>query len=267
MLQYRWNEQSSRCKIGCDGCPFFSGAPSPDKARRCARHEEFMPKPIDETEERTMLYYLPGCTTNRNHKQAGRKLLDYMRARGAKIAKCCKLDVDYYRDGDVAVQTCTQCGLILQERRPGLRVVSIYEFLADNPGFPFPDLRGKRLTVQDCFRTREDAPLQDAVRQCLKNMKAEIVEAKENRGDTKFCGVWLNSPIDKQCAALAPKTFAALEPFRKLLSPEEQKAAMTEWNKQYETEEVVVYCNGCEKGLRLGGGKPVHLIELLAAGL
>ena len=214
-----------------------------------------------------MLYYLPGCTTNRNHKQAGRKLLNYMRSQGAKIAKCCKLDVDYYRDGDVVVQTCTQCGLILRERRPNLRVVSIYEFLVGHPGFPFPDFRGKQFTLQDCFRTRQDVPLQDAVRQGLRKMNVDLVEAKENRSDTKFCGVWLNNPADKQCASLAPKTFGALEPYRKLLPPEEQKAAMTEWVKQYATEEVVVYCNGCENGLRLGGGKPVHLIELLSSGL
>ena len=33
------------------------------------------------------------------------------------------------------------------------------------------------------------------------------------------------------------------------------------------TEEVAVYCNGCERGILLGGGKPVHMIELLASGL
>ncbi len=214
-----------------------------------------------------MLYYLPGCSTNRNHKKAGRKLLEYMRAQGAKISKCCKLDVDYYQDGDVAVQTCTQCGLILKERRPGLRVISIYEYLVQNPGFPFPDFHGKKFTLQDCIRTRRDAPLLDAVRQALQKMNVEIVETKENRADTKFCGVWLNNPADRKCAALAPKTFEALEPYRKLLSPEEQKAAMAEQVGQYETEEVVVYCNGCENGLRLGGGKPVHLVELLASGL
>ena len=214
-----------------------------------------------------MLYYLPGCSTNRNHKKAGRKLLDYMRSQGAKIAKCCKLDVDYYQDGDVVVQTCTQCGLILKERCPGLRVISIYEFLIHNPGFPFPDFQGKRITLQDCFRTRQDESLQDAIRQGLKKMNVKVVETKENRANTKFCGVWLNNPADKQCAALAPKTFEALTPYRKLLSPEEQRTAMMELVKQYETEEVVVYCNGCENGLRLGGGKPVHLIELLTSEL
>jgi hypothetical protein len=30
---------------------------------------------------------------------------------------------------------------------------------------------------------------------------------------------------------------------------------------------VIVYCNGCEKGIKAGGGKPVHIVELLAEGL
>ena len=28
--------------------------------------------------------------------------------------------------------------------------------------------------------------------------------------------------------------------------------------------DVLVYCNGCERGIKMGGGKPMHIVELLA---
>lgn len=213
-----------------------------------------------------MLYYLPGCGTNRNHTAAGRKMVDYMKSRGAKLAKCCKLDVDYYRPGDTVVQNCTQCSFMLRERCPQITVTSLYEFVLGDPGFRWADLGGRRMTLQDCFRMRGDAAFHDAVRQCLRRLRVSVVETEENRADAKFCGVWLNEPADPRCAAVAPKSFKALEAYRHILSEEEKKAAMRAWVSRYTTEDTVVYCNGCEKGLRLGGGKPTHLLELLAAG-
>ena len=59
-------------------------------------------------------------------------------------------------------------------------------------------------------------------------------------------------------------TFAKLEEQRELLSPEAQKEKMEARVKLYTTEKVAVYCNGCEKGLLIGGIRPVHLIELIA---
>lgn len=33
---------------------------------------------------------------------------------------------------------------------------------------------------------------------------------------------------------------------------------------QYETEQMAIYCNGCEKGSKDGGGHPIHMIELIS---
>lgn len=189
---------------------------------------------------------------------------EYMKEQGAKIAPCCKFDVGYLNDGDIVVQNCTQCDFILKERCPQIVVTSLYEFVLRDPKFCWGDLNGKRITVQDCFRTRDDAGLQEAVRRCLRNMNAEVIEAEENHEETGYCGIWLNNPAAPDCAAVAPKTFERLEEYRVLLSPEDQKSKMENWVTQYTTEKVAVYCNGCEKGLRLGGLDPYHMIELLA---
>ena len=52
-----------------------------------------------------------------------------------------------------------------------------------------------------------------------------------------------------------------------LLDEEEQIKKMQDWCKKYETDEVLVYCNGCERGIKIGGGKPVHIVELIAENL
>ena len=214
-----------------------------------------------------MLYYLPGCDVNKNHPEAERKLRAYMKARGAAIAQCCQWDVDYLQAGDVLVQNCTQCDIILRERCPEVELVSLYEKVLEDPRFPWADFGGERMTIQDCFRTRGNAALQDAVRTCLAKMNVRVVEMSCNRAETRFCGVWLSNPAAEAAAAVAPETFAALEQYREVVSAEEQRTMMEAWVAQYETEKVVVYCNGCEKGLKLGGGNPIHIVELLAAGL
>ncbi|MCR4724424.1 MAG: hypothetical protein K5772_03190 [Clostridia bacterium] len=214
-----------------------------------------------------MLYYLPGCDLNRNHPEAGKKMQEYMKMRGAAIAPCCKFDLSSIEKGAVLVQNCTQCDLVLHERRPDLTILSTYEFVLNDAAFPWADFGGKSVTIQDCFRTRENASLQHAVRECLRRSNVRFTEAPNNHRETTYCGVWLNNPADPVVAAVAPRTFEELAVYRHVLTPQEQKESMEAQVKSYETQTVAVYCNGCEKGLRLGGGDPLHLIEVLAAGL
>ena len=48
---------------------------------------------------------------------------------------------------------------------------------------------------------------------------------------------------------------------------DEQKAKMEAYAKNWPTQEVVIYCNGCERGVRLTDKTPRHMVELLASGL
>ena len=119
------------------------------------------------------------------------------------------------------------------------------------------------MVLQDCWRTRTNTRLQDDIRACLDRMHINYHELPERRSQTHFCGTWLNNPPAPDCAELAPHTFARLEEVRELLSPEEQEARMRAWCANYPTDEVIVYCNGCERGVALGGKQPVQVLELL----
>ena len=213
-----------------------------------------------------MNYYIPGCDVRRNHPEAVKKMEKWMNDHGVLSAPCCRKDLSFLKEGDMIVENCTLCELMLRERVPDTPFISLWEYL-DRTDFEWPDWQGKELTLQDCRRTTDNVHLQDAVRSVLNKMNLRIVEMEENREKSQYCGVWYNNPPAPDCAELAPVIFAKLEEQRILLSLEEQKEKMKEWIKQYPTDEIAVYCNGCEKGIRLGGGKPLHLIELVTRDL
>ena len=213
-----------------------------------------------------MYYYLPGCDVAKNHPEAVRKMTKFLTDKGLKIAPCCRKDVSYLTDEDVIVQNCTLCELMFNEQVPNTTNISLYSYLL-SIDFDWPNYNGKTVTIQDCFRTKDNRVLQDDVRKCLTKMNINYVEVKDNFEKTTYCGVWLNNPAFPDCEVLAPNTFRQLDQYRHLLPEQEQIQNMKQWVKQYETEEIVVYCNGCEKGLKLGEAKPLHMIELLTRDL
>ncbi len=215
-----------------------------------------------------MLHYLPGCDVKKNHKEACLRVESYMQSHQSLIDQCCRVTHQFLKDNETIVNNCTMCDIILRESHPTSDVLSLYEYILSDQHFPFVDHHGEHITIQDCFRTRENTSLQNAVRECLKRMNFTIVELDDNRDQSKYCGVWLNNEPSKECIRVAPNTFKNIIDYHLVLLPyEEQVKRMKENLKRYKTKTIVVYCNGCEKGIKLGGGQPLHMIELIAKGL
>lgn len=215
-----------------------------------------------------MLHYLPGCDVRKNHPEAIDKLQHYMENQGIIIDRCCRVKDKFLKATDTIIHNCTLCQLILNETYPDNECLSLYEFILEDPDFPWINHQEDRITIQDCWRTRNNLALQLAVRECLKRMNYTIIEMEENYSKTTYCGVWLNNPMANDCVELAPKTFSKItKNDLNLLSLEDQNKRMKQWVQQYTTKQILVYCNGCEKGIKLGDKHPTHLIELLAEGL
>lgn len=215
-----------------------------------------------------MLHYLPGCDVRKNHPQAVLKMQKYMRNQNAKIEKCCRVHDKLLEDGDTIINNCTLCDIVLRETHPHHQCLSLYEYVLNDKDFLWQDHRGEVITLQDCWRTRDNLVMQKAIRQCLQKMNFTIIEMEENYDKTKFCGVWLYNSPAQDCIDVAPQTFHhIIENYTQLLPEDKQIQLMKEWVSQYTTEHIVVYCNGCERGIKLGGGKPIHMIELLTEGL
>ena len=213
-----------------------------------------------------MKYYLPGCDVRSNHPQASAKMLKYLQSAGIEKAECCRKDLSFLKEGDSIIENCTLCELMLKERVPNIPFQSLYEYLLTTD-FSWPDHQGETMVIQDCFRVRDNPTLHNAVREALKRMNIQIIEVENNREKSEYCGVWLNNSPAADCVKLAPDTFSKLELYRHVLTLQEQEEKMKERVKQYQGKPVVVYCNGCERGIRLGQGNPVHLIELITRDL
>ena len=198
-----------------------------------------------------MLHYLPGCDVRKNHEQAIQKITKYMQEQGAIIDKCCRSKDDFLKEGDILVQNCTLCQLLIKEKYPDVKCMSLYEYILQDKHFPWSNHQGEIISIQDC----------------LQKMNYTIIELEDAFEKTTFDGVWIyNEPLDI-CKEIAPQTMQRLkEHYIELLPQNIQEKKMKEWVKHYKNN-ILVYCNGCEKGHKIGGIEPIHLVELLAENL
>ena len=89
----------------------------------------------------------------------------------------------------------------------GATARSLWEVIDQDGSLAFPDYRGMRVTLQDCWRTRDRRAEQDAVRSLLEKMHISYVEAEKNREAADFCGSTLYRPQPAKNAKLAPKLY------------------------------------------------------------
>lgn len=120
--------------------------------------------------------------------------------------------------------------------------MSIWELLAEQKDFPWPDYQGKSITVQDCIDTRENPKWQQAVRTILNRMNLKIIEIEKSFDQADFCNI---------------ETSTSTEP------KEKQMEQLLEHCNQYTTKSVLCYCTGCFNSLKIGGVHGIHLMDLI----
>ena len=232
-------------------------------------------------------FFVASCVFTEEYPELSRKVQKYISEKNLPIIRCCVANYkveefesrmpDWYRDewknikhfekfpaGSTMVSLCHNCAAIFEERHPEIFCQSLWELILKDENFVYPNHGGEKITVQDCWRSKENLAEQKAVREILRRMNFEIVELEENFGRTKFCGYSLYQPQPARNAKLAPKRF--LENAAGLFqehTQEEKENLMREHCAQIETEKVVAYCHYCVRGLKLGGKKTFHLAELL----
>ena len=169
-----------------------------------------------------------------------------------------------FKSGDKVFSLCHNCNNIIEEMHPGVEEHSLWELLAGDKEFPFPNYEDLQVTVQDCWRARERKEEQDAVRALLDRMHIAWRETSENHGQTDFCGMSLYRPQPPRNPRLAPRHYVdgaegKFIPF----SLEEQIQKMKDYCERFETRTVVCYCHYCLEGLRAGGMDGRHIAELV----
>lgn len=217
-----------------------------------------------------MIHYLPSCKIKALHKEESVKLQHYLAEKGVNILGCCRIPQSHVQmlPGDTVLTNCTSCAIITDEHSPEVNEISLYEYLLEDDTFPWPDFNGERITVQDCYRSTHKPEVQKAIRECLLRMNMVPVEIEENYEKARFDGTFVYEPVSESNLKLAPNYFTDFQNnMVKVIPADQQKQAMEDWVKQYETERVVCYCNSCLKGLKLGGANAVHIVDLIAEGL
>lgn len=215
-----------------------------------------------------MIYYLPSCNFKRLFPETSVKLQTWFAAKeGFTVAGCCKPSQKLFKEGDTVLNNCCSCAIITEEQSPQVESLSVYEYLLTDEAFPWPDLNGEHITVQDCFRARHHRQEQEAVREMLRRMNAVPVELEENFEKCTFDGVWLFSPKLPQ-EKFAPNTFGEIN--RHYITPvpeEEWEDRMKAHAALIQTERVAGYCNACITGLKMGGADAVHILQLAVQNL
>lgn len=211
------------------------------------------------------MIYFPSCKFTAYSPASSGKIKEYLQANyDIQIAGCCRPGHKSVTEKDTVIYICNTCATFCRESTSAHQVLSIWELLTQDKKFPFPDHRGKTLTLQDCWRSHDNQAQQEAVREILRLMNIEILEMEENYDQTKFCGTSLLEPLPKQNGELAPRRFIEnADRFFSSHTPEEQESLMKNHCASIQTNEVVGYCVACVKGINLGGKQGIHLLDLL----
>ena len=173
-------------------------------------------------------FYLPGCKFTKLDPQASKTLIRFYKEQfDAIILGCCSKEFATPKENDTVIYVCPTCALIMQESNPSVKLKSIYEVVLEYDSLPtkkkplsWVDLKKEKITVQDCWRSRNHPNLQASVREILRKMNASIVELENNYEHSDYCGSSLLQEPSPRYKTLAPNLFK--DPIFKPCSFEEQ---------------------------------------------
>jgi len=209
------------------------------------------------------LFYYPSCKLDVKLPQISTALRAYFKQEH-ELRHCCRADLKSLTNDDTVVYICNSCAAFFEESSASNKIVSVWEVIAKDKNFTYPNHKGRRMTIQDCWRTYDNTSQQNAVREILAAMNIETVEQKNNREKTDFCGKSLYEELPKNYDILAPNRL--VKEAQGLFTPHseaEKDALMKEHCEAIETDEVVCYCLACLNGINSGGKSGIHLVELL----
>jgi len=156
------------------------------------------------------------------------------------LSTCCRKDPQFETETEV-INICPGCDKRYRLNYTNSYTKSLWEILAATDFFPFPDYRGKQMTIIDACPTRDQERVHNAIRTLLTRMNISINEPKNTRTKSVCCGDSLYGEI-----------------------PTDQlKQHMIKRTAELPEEDVAVYCVSCTKSVFTGGKKPHYMIDLL----
>jgi hypothetical protein len=153
---------------------------------------------------------------------------------------CCR-HIPSLPAGTEVINVCPGCDRRYRENYTDSSTISLWEVLAADAAFPFPDYGGAEMTIIDACPTRDQTRVHDAVRELARRMNITVVEPRATRTRGTCCG----------------DIFFGEIPTERVVCNMKKKAA------EMPREDIIVYCVSCAKAMFVGGRRPRYLVDLL----
>ena len=189
--------------------------------------------------------FAPGCALMIYKPELGKRILEYLNKDLGEIKEhliCCRHEPNL-DSGTQIINTCAGCDRRYRELYEGISTISLWEVLAGSEisTFPFPDYKGKEMSILDACPTRGEERVHNAIRTLLKRMNINVIEPEKTRTKGTCCG----------------------DSFYGILPVDMVKDKMKKRALEMPVPDVVVYCVSCCKAMYIGGKKPRYMVDLL----
>jgi Fe-S oxidoreductase len=187
--------------------------------------------------------FAPGCAMMLYKPELAEKMHTILNDNLGKIEMyniCCKHEPDFESETEV-INICPGCDKRFRNDYVNTKTISVWEILAESDFFPFPDYKGKTMTIIDACPTRDQDRIHIAIRKLLEKMNILLVEPANTKTKSICCG----------------------DSFYEVIPTKQVEAQMKKRASDMPAEDVVVYCISCTKAMFIGGKKPHYVIDLL----
>lgn len=187
--------------------------------------------------------FAPGCALMIYKPDLAGKLHDFLSDKMGEMnmfLSCCR-HIPPLPSGTEVINICPGCDKRYRENYRNSSTVSLWEVIAEDFAFPFPNYGGRQMTIIDACPTRDQTRVHDAVREVVRRMNICVIEPRQTRTRSTCCGdiFWGEIPIEGVVAQMKKKA------------------------DEMPRDEVIVYCVSCAKAMFVGGKRPRYLIDLL----
>jgi Fe-S oxidoreductase len=187
--------------------------------------------------------FAPGCALMLYKPELSRKIhlfLDENLGKMEDLNICCHHDPGFVKETQV-INICPGCDKRFGNDYNLSSTISLWEILAENDTFPFPDYNGQTMSILDACPTREQERVHNAIRKLLSKMNIRLSEPTKTKTKSVCCG----------------------DSFYGVIPAEKVKEQMKKRASEMPSEDVVVYCVSCIKSMYIGGKKPRYIVDLL----
>lgn len=193
--------------------------------------------------DRNKCYFNPGCALSLYKPEVPQLMLQLLHKNFGDIKLhnvCCRHNPKL-EAGATIINNCAGCDRRFRSLYQGINTISYWEIIDGIADLKLPNHTGLTVSIHDSCGYRHKPQVHRAVRNLLKKMHIEIVEAEFSGTESVCCG----------------DNFYGAVPNEQV----EKRIQMRE--DQFPCQDVVVYCIGCVRAMTASGKTPHYLPDLL----